>query len=449
MIIFKEGNLLEAHAEALVNTVNTVGVMGKGIALQFKHAFPENYRSYKEAIERKEIELGKVHTTPVNGMNGIKYIINFPTKNHWRYPSRTEWIKEGLISLYKEITRLKINSIALPPLGCGNGGLDWKEVKPLIVDALKDLPIEIQIYEPSIKIKDILKKEETPKASKLTPARAMLLYLLYQYRSLGEFASEFAAEKLCYFLQRFGETQLKLEYKKAVYGPYSGKVRHVLYAMNGYYINGYEQKEAKPFETLELVPSRKEEVMEFLSKEISTDQSVRLERVSRLIQGFESPYGLELLATVDFLREQNQLFEVSEIFAALKEWSYRKGNLFSEEHVKMALTHIDYFMNESSTVDPDVVFKTRSLICDAITKKRQIQFVYNEKLRVVQPQCCGISTAGKIVLRAHLIKGGNRPEQLFELSKIKLLILLDEHFTEPGPNYNRNDSAMTDIFCQL
>lgn len=343
MIIYKEGNLLEAHAEALVNTVNTMGVMGKGIALQFKNAFPQNFKAYKDAAEKKEIQLGKVQVIPVNGFNGLKYIINFPTKSHWRYPSRIEWIKEGLQDLREQIIKHNIKSIALPPLGCGNSGLDWNEVKPLIADTLSNLPAEIQLYEPSTAIREILKKEDRPQAAKLTPARAMLLYLLYQYRALGEFASEFAAEKLSYFLQRFGETQLKLDFKKGIYGPYSGKVRHVLYAMNGYYLKGYEQKEAKPFETLELVPSKKEEVEKFISTEISASEKTRLEKVANLIEGFESPYGLELLATIDYLAKENNTLEAQEIQSALNKWSFRKENLFPPNHINLAIEHLQKY----------------------------------------------------------------------------------------------------------
>jgi len=301
MIIYKVGNILDAKADALVNTVNTVGVMGKGFALQFRNEFPENYKAYTDAVNRKEIMVGKVQIVPVNRLNGVKYIVNFPTKAHWRYPSKIEWIKDGLKDLHEQVQALKIESIAIPPLGCGNGGLNWDDVKPLIVEALSDLEINVYVYEPSLAIKEMLKKEEKPSAARLTPARAMLLYLLYKYRALGEFASEFAAEKLGYFLQRFGETQLKLDFKKGLYGPYSGKVRHVLYALNGYYIKGYEQKEAKPFETLELVASKRDEVKNFIYKSASVAEKERLDKVSEFIQGFESPYGLELLATVDFL----------------------------------------------------------------------------------------------------------------------------------------------------
>jgi O-acetyl-ADP-ribose deacetylase (regulator of RNase III) len=341
MIIYKVGNILDAKVDVLVNTVNTVGVMGKGIALQFKNEFPENYKKYKEAVARNEISVGKVQIVPVNEISGVKYIVNFPTKAHWRYPSKIQWIKDGLKDLHEKILSLNIESIALPPLGCGNGGLNWEEVKPLIVESLSDLPISVYVYEPSLAIKEALKREEKPAAARLTPARAMLLYLLYKYRALGEFASEFAAEKLSYFLQRFGETQLKLDFKKGLYGPYSGKVRHVLYALNGYYIKGYEQKEAKPFESLELVAAKKDEVKNFIDKSASQAEKDRLDKVAEFIEGFESPYGLELLATVDFLSHTINLADAESIKREL--WSQRKRDLFPLNHIQLAIDHLDKY----------------------------------------------------------------------------------------------------------
>ncbi|MBI1769496.1 MAG: macro domain-containing protein [Bacteroidetes bacterium] len=338
MISYKQGNILDAPAEALVNTVNTVGVMGKGIALQFRNAFPENYKAYLDAVKEKKIQLGKVQVVRVHDLKGVNYVINFPTKAHWRYPSRVNWIESGLQDLRQQIISFNIKSIAVPPLGCGNGGLDWNEVRPIIENSLRDLSIDVMIYEPSEAIREALKQEDRPKAAHLTPVRAMLLQLLYQYRSLGEFASEFAAEKLSYFLQRFGETQMKLEFVKGTYGPYSGKVRHVLYAMNGFYLKGYEQKDAGPFEALELVSTKKKNVAEFLNEKTSSTEKERLKKVTSLIEGFESAYGLELLATVDFLMVEQKTRNEEVIQKLL--WSQRKADLFSKEHIQLAVSHL-------------------------------------------------------------------------------------------------------------
>lgn len=344
MITFKTGNLFDEHADALVNTVNTTGVMGKGIALQFKTAYPESYYQHKKAADEKKLHVGEVQVVPVNRMNGVKYVINFPTKEHWRSPSKLEWIESGLTDLRDKIAEYQIKSIALPPLGCGNGGLDWGIVKPLIVNELSLVDADIIIYEPSDAIKEILKREDKPTAPKLTPARAMLLFLLYKYRALGEFASEFAAEKLSYFLQRFGEDQLKLDFKKAYYGPYSGKIKHVLFFLNGYYIKGYEQKDTKPFESLELIISKKDEVDAFLAKSITTIEKKRLNTVAEFIEGFESPYGLELLATVDMIIQENKSTDINLIKESM--WSTRKQNIFPTNHIELAVRHLNRYSTQ-------------------------------------------------------------------------------------------------------
>jgi O-acetyl-ADP-ribose deacetylase (regulator of RNase III) len=346
MITYKTGNLLDATVQALVNTVNTVGVMGKGVALQFKTAYPENAKSYTDAVKEGKMKLGEVLIVPVNSMSSVKYIINFPTKAHWRYPSRIAWIKSGLENLRQRLLEYDIKSVALPPLGCGNGGLHWSEVRPLIESALSDLPAEVIVYEPSTEIQKILKKEERTPASRLTPVRAMLLQLLYRYRALGEFTSEFAAEKLGYFLERFGDKQLKLDFQKGVYGPYSGKVRHILYAINGYYLKGYEQKDAKPFEPLELLVEKSSEVKEFLEDNLTAEEKERLDTVSSFIEGFESPYGLELLATVDFLVNENHSLNAEAIKAGLQKWSQRKLGLFKEQHIQLALDQLKKYSKQ-------------------------------------------------------------------------------------------------------
>lgn len=149
MIKFIHGNLFESTAEALVNTVNCVGVMGKGIALQFKILFPNNFRAYKEACNKNEVEIGKMFVyEDCNIFINKKVIINFPTKTHWKFPSLYSFIKDGLVSLKNEIITRNIHSIAIPALGCNNGGLDYNVVKEMIRKELGDLVCEIYLYEP-------------------------------------------------------------------------------------------------------------------------------------------------------------------------------------------------------------------------------------------------------------------------------------------------------------
>ena len=132
MIQSIQGNLLESQVDALVNAVNCVGVMGNGIALQFKNTFPENYDIYRAACRRGEVVLGKMFVTDLNREVPPRYIINFPTKQHWRQMSKLSYIEAGLTALIATVERLNIQSIAIPPLGCGLGGLDWNDVRPLI-----------------------------------------------------------------------------------------------------------------------------------------------------------------------------------------------------------------------------------------------------------------------------------------------------------------------------
>ncbi len=149
MFEFKQGNLLEEKAEALVNTVNCVGVMGKGIALQFKQAYPENFRHYEKACKASEVQPGRMFTVATGSLLNPRYIINFPTKRHWRNNSKIEDIKNGLVALVQQVERLDITSIAMPALGCGNGGLNWADVKPLIESAFAQLPdVQVIIFEP-------------------------------------------------------------------------------------------------------------------------------------------------------------------------------------------------------------------------------------------------------------------------------------------------------------
>lgn len=336
MIKFQIGNLLSANSEALVNTVNTVGVMGKGIALQFRELFPENYKQYQAAVKRNEVLVGRMFVTELNRTDTLRYIVNFPTKQHWKNPSRLEFISEGLVDLKHFLIEKQIKSIALPPLGCGNGGLDWLVVKPMIEKTLGDLTTEIIVFEPSAEIAARLEKENGGKNIGLTKPRAMMLHLLYHYRQLGEFASEFAAEKLMYFLQRLGEPQLQLDFQRHFYGPYSGKVRHVLYALNGSYLSGLSQKANRPFDTITLDISRKEEVANFLVENTNEAEKKRLETLKALIDGFQSPAGLELLASLDFLIKEQQTFDIQQLTENLRNWSPRKKRLFTDFQINVA-----------------------------------------------------------------------------------------------------------------
>lgn len=344
MIHYKTGNLLDSEAEALVNTVNTVGVMGKGIALQFKNMFPNNFKLYSNACKNKEVKVGQLLVTEEEALlAGKKIIINFPTKTNWRLPSEYQYIQSGLAELVKVIREKKIKSIAIPPLGSGNGGLDWNKVKPILEKYLADLDCDIYIYEPSATIQEVLKKERV----KLTPARAMLLSVLYEMVRNGEFVSEFSSEKIAYFLQRFGAKEtFKLEFQPNFYGPYSGKVKHVLYYLNGSYIMGYSSKDKKPFEELGLIPDAETEVNEFLDKSENSHYKTTVEKTKNFLSGFYSPFGLELLSTIDFIITEKKVNTQEAIAKELGNWSDRKKTLFTNpKFIQIAINNLKSHLN--------------------------------------------------------------------------------------------------------
>jgi O-acetyl-ADP-ribose deacetylase (regulator of RNase III)/uncharacterized protein YwgA len=339
MIEFVKGDLLKAETQALVNTVNTVGVMGKGIALQFKNRFPGNYKIYKDACKNKTFNVGEILVVEDGDLMDQKTIINFPTKSHWKSPSKYEYIESGLKALVDYLKHNKIKSIAIPPLGCGNGGLDWSIVKKMIINSLSGLDTRVLVYEPNQEIKKILQKESVPKNVKLTPARAMLLYLMFNYESVGEQSSLFVANKLAYFLQRRGE-KLRLKFEAHHYGPYSVQLNHVLLHLNGSYLKGLEQNIAKPFEPIFLDYKKYQSILDYVDKELDFNQKRRLKNVVKLINRFESTYALELLATVDYLIDNKNAQSPEEVMNLISKWSNRKSNLFEYKDVSIAFEHL-------------------------------------------------------------------------------------------------------------
>jgi O-acetyl-ADP-ribose deacetylase (regulator of RNase III) len=348
MIRFTQGNLLEAKAEAIVNTVNTVGVMGKGIALMFKEAFPENFRLYKEACETKSVRIGRVFATERRDfLSGPRWIINFPTKEHWRAPSRLEWIREGLIDLRRFIEDHAIRSVALPPLGSGNGGLNWRDVRPVIVEALEVLQdVTVIVYEPTKEYQNVSKREGV---EKLTPARALLTELLRRYWVLGIECTVLEVQKLAYFLERQISLRglsnpLNLGYRADRFGPFSPKLRHLLDALDGSYLHCDKRlADAGPMDVIGYDDAKMEKVALYIRTEAKS-YTEALDATSDLIEGFESPLGMELLATVDWLIHQRRVEPRSEaIKAGLKEWPGGKGagarklKLFDDRMIGLAL----------------------------------------------------------------------------------------------------------------
>ncbi len=334
MIEFHRGNILNAKADALVNTVNCVGVMGRGIALQFKKAFPEVFKAYEAACKRGEVEPGKVLTCDLNRFDPPHYVINFPTKKHWRGKSEVVYVEAGLDALIEEVRRLNLKSIAVPPLGCGLGGLEWDEVRPRIERAFASLPdVRVLVYEPAgaPSPEEMARESRTPK---LTEGRALLLGLMKRYLSavMDPTVSLLEIHKLMYLMQESGQ-DLKLTFAKGQYGPYGENLRHVLNHIEGHFIIGYGDAQDNPETPIE----PKSEAMaisdEFLDHRPKVHE--RFDRVARLIDGFETPFGMELLTTVHWVALHEGAKDVDEAAQRSYEWNDRK-RMFRRGHIEAA-----------------------------------------------------------------------------------------------------------------
>ncbi len=333
MIEYKTGDTLAERAEALVNTVNCVGVMGRGIALQFKRAFPENFKAYVAQCERNEMQPGRVFVFETGTLLPPRYIINFPTKRHWRGKSRIEDIESGLASLKEEIRSRGIRSIAIPPLGSGLGGLDWPEVRARMQAALEEFEdVKVVIFDPGGPVdKRVNRSSDVPE---MTVGRAALVGLIDRYLRglLDPFVTLLEVHKLMYFMQAAGEP-LRLRFAEAPYGPYAENLRHVLNAIEGHLVSGYADGGDVPDKQLELVPGALADARAFL--EHRADTQARFERVSDLVEGFESSFGLELLTTVHWIASKERVLVFDDMVNHTSAWNERKRQ-FSRRQIEIA-----------------------------------------------------------------------------------------------------------------
>jgi len=331
MIEFRTGDILKADAEALVNTVNCVGVMGRGIALQFKNRFPENFKAYAAACAREEIQPGRMFVFETGTLGNPKLIINFPTKRHWRGKSRMEDIDSGLHALVSEIRSRAIRSVAVPPLGSGLGGLKWADVRPRIETALGGVEgLQSIVFEPSGEIVTTRSRD----VPVMTAGRAALVVLMHRYVAglMDPFVTLIELQKLMYFMQEAGQP-LRLNYVKHHYGPYAENLRHVLTKIEGHFVSGYHDGGDAPDKQLELVPGAMKEAEAFLTGDAGTRE--RFGRVGRLVEGFETPFGLELLATVHWVVTREEARGADRIAAGVHAWNDRKRR-FSPRQIGIA-----------------------------------------------------------------------------------------------------------------
>lgn len=335
MIELATGSIVDADADALVNTVNTVGVMGKGVALQFRQAFPDNYAAYKKACDANEVVTGRMFVYRRNTLTPPFHIINFPTKQHWRQPSRLEYIDEGLADLVRVIRDEAIESIAVPPLGCGSGGLNWDDVRPRIQSALNQVPdTRVVLFEPDGPPGPQAMPVRTKRPA-MTPSRAALLALFAAYDQVTYSLTKVEVQKLAYLLQAAGEP-LKLDFDKAQYGPYAQKLEHVLQRMEGHFTRGYGDRTGEPTNLLLDTEAVREAAT---ALQATPEVSKRIEHVTALLDGFETPYGLELLATLHWIASfemPNAKDHLDTAIDGVRAWSQRKSDRFRPDHIESA-----------------------------------------------------------------------------------------------------------------
>lgn len=332
MIEYKNGDILREDVEAIVNTVNCVGIMGRGLALQFKNKFPQNFKEYQLACTNKEVQLGKMFVHQTGQLINPKYIINFPTKGHWKQNSKIEDISNGLDDLITIIEKYSIKSIAIPPLGSGLGGLDWKMVKKLIEEKLKNINCTVILFEP---LEQKIEKSITKEIPKMTAGRAALIGLMDRYLQglMDPFISLIEVHKLMYFMQESGE-ELRLKYKKAQFGPYADNLRHVLNTIEGHFISGYEDGGDAPTKQLKLIPKAVEDAKNYLTNKKNTNEN--FVKVAKLVDGFETPFGLELLSTVHWVVKNENASNLEEVISKIYNWNERKKQ-FSKKQIQIAL----------------------------------------------------------------------------------------------------------------
>ena len=318
MIKFTTGDILKSDADALVNTVNCEGYMGKGIAYQFKLAYPQNNKDYEVSCKNGELTVGQLHHFYENN----KLIINFPTKNKWREKSHMSYIRNGLNELVKLISEEGVSSIAIPPLGCGNGGLNWDEVKNIIINALEPYSpnIDIIIYEPSQYFKAV---------SKIAPKLNTSHLIVMGFKPYLKKFTKLSVQKVAFFMNIFsGEDYFK--FKKHKYGPYSHSIDIIIKSIKEYQnFYGLDTEKAYDLAKNTLISKKVENKIEYYSPYIR--------KSIEFINSFTLQKEVELAATVCLIIKDKKTVNKADIIMEISNWSEEKSKKFSNEDIDESL----------------------------------------------------------------------------------------------------------------
>ncbi len=341
MLRFGKGNLLTQDVDALVNPVSCVGVLGKGLALQFKRAFPEMVEPYERACADGEVMPGVVHVVDRGAAQHPRWILNVPTKRHWRNPSRLDDVAAGTRALAGTIRDLGIRSVAVPPLGCGNGGLNWSDVRTLLLAELGSVDAEVILFAPA----GAPAPEDMPNRStapELTTERAELLTLLASFlRAAAPFRiaertdilARIEIQKLAYLAQVFAGTASHW-FERGRYGPYSHDLERELKEWEGHFVVGYGDATDKVLELrpIRLVP----DAVQRAADAVPAGYGEVVDAVMYAVDGWESTYELELLATTLFTFHEGTASSAQQAYDVISSWSHIPSHMFTARHVAIA-----------------------------------------------------------------------------------------------------------------
>jgi O-acetyl-ADP-ribose deacetylase (regulator of RNase III) len=325
MIKFTVGNILESDAYALVNTVNCEGFMGKGIAYQFKQAYPDNNADYVRACKSGQLRIGKLHHYEENG----KLIINFPTKDKWRAPSKMEYLESGLSELRALIKDKEIKSISLPPLGSGNGGLDWNKVKPVVMrylDGLGDV-CDILIYEPSQNYGAAPIREP-----KLSASALVLMRIEQELIRSGKRPSKLRVQKTAYLTDIFAKKD-HFKFSRGDYGPYAQSIEVIQRKIDGFcQYHGADASEAFNIAMSKLISDSVKKTLCGLDPHIM--------HAAEYVNEIKEDHELECLSTVLFILQEKGPLEPKDTIQEFKNWSFAKAEKFSNDDIERSIASL-------------------------------------------------------------------------------------------------------------